>query len=60
MDLKHKLYDVPQISNLQEMVLLNSKKYAGKLALEDLNNTPIQKLTFDGLLDCIMKFGTGL
>jgi len=60
MDLKHKLYDVPKISNIQEMVLLNSKKYAGKIALEDLNDTPFKRLTFDGLLETVLRFGTGL
>ncbi|MCA0388034.1 MAG: AMP-binding protein [Bacteroidetes bacterium] len=60
MDLKHKLYDVPKISNLQEMVLQNSKKYAGKIALEDLNDTPFKRLTFDGLLETVLKFGSGL
>lgn len=60
MDLKHKLYDVPKISNIQEMVLQNSKKYAGKIALEDLNDTPFKRLTFDGLLETVLKFGSGL
>ena len=60
MDLKHKLYDVPKISSIQEMVILNSKKYAGKIALEDLNDTPFKRLTFDSLLDTVLKFGSGL
>jgi long-chain acyl-CoA synthetase len=60
MNLNHKLYDVPQISTIQEMVLMNGKKYAEKLALEDLNDTPIKKLSFDKLLDSVLRFGASL
>ncbi|MFH0734457.1 MAG: AMP-binding protein [bacterium] len=55
-----KLFDVPKITSIQEMVLNNSQKYFYKLALEDLNNTPIPKLTYGELLENILKFGHSL
>ncbi len=55
-----KLYDVPKIASIQEMVLNNSQKYFSKLALEDLNNTPISKVSYGELLDVIIKFGSAL
>jgi len=55
-----KLYDVPKIRTIQEMVLMNTKKYSSKLALEDLNNTPINKVTYAQLLDNILRFGHSL
>jgi len=55
-----KLYDVPKITSIQDMVIMSSKKYFSKLALEDLNNTPISKLTYVELLDNILRFGKAL
>ncbi len=55
-----KLYDVPKISTIQEMIIMNSNKYSSKLALEDLTNTPISRLTYSELLDTILKFGSAL
>lgn len=55
-----KLYDVPRITSVQDMVLQSSQKYANKIALEDLNPTPISKLTYSALLNTILKFGAGL
>lgn len=60
MDLKHKLFDVPKISSIQDMVLMIGRDHAGKIALEDLNDTPIKKLTFEKLLDNVLRFGAGL
>ena len=54
------LYDVPEISTIQDMVLLSAKEYSDKLALEDLNKTPIGNLTYDELLQNILKFGSAL
>ena len=59
MDLKHKLFDVPKISSIQDMVLMIGKDHAGKLALEDLNDTPIKKLPVEKLLDIVFLLGTG-
>ena len=55
-----KLYDVPQVSSLQDMVLQSTGKYSNKLALEDLNNTTISRLNYGELLDNILRFGTAL
>lgn len=53
-------FDPPKIHSIQDMVLQSAEKYSLKLALEDLNNTPIQKVTFRQLLDFILHFGTAL
>ncbi|RMD48049.1 MAG: long-chain fatty acid--CoA ligase, partial [Ignavibacteria bacterium] len=58
--MKRKLYDVPQISSVQEMLLRSAKVYSEKLALEDLNPTPINKVTYSQLLDYVLRFGTSL
>ncbi len=55
-----KLYDVPYISSLQDMVIKSSQKYHQKLALEDLTNTPISKVSYQQLLENILRFGTAL
>jgi len=55
-----KLYDVPAINSIQEMLILSAKTYGDKLALEDLNDTPIQKVTYNQLLENVVKFGKAL
>jgi long-chain acyl-CoA synthetase len=55
-----KLYDVPQINSIQEMVIHSAKSFGTKLALEDLNDTPINKVTFRELLENILKLGSAL
>ncbi len=55
-----KLNDVPQISTIQEMVLRSSSEYKNKIALEDLQDTPITSVTYGELLDNILRFGTAL
>lgn len=55
-----KLYSVPKIISVQDMVLQSAKNYNNKLALEDLNKTPIPKLTYGELLETIRKFGSSL
>lgn len=58
MDVNKKLYEVPFISSLQDMVLQSSQKYNKKLALEDLTTTPIAKVTYQELLENVLRFGT--
>jgi len=60
MKYKSQLYDVPAISSIQNMLLHSAENYADKLALEDLNKTPINRLTYAQLLDQILKFGNAL
>lgn len=55
-----KLYDVHRINSIQDMVIHSAKGYGTKLALEDLNDTPINKLTFRELFENILKFGSAL
>jgi long-chain acyl-CoA synthetase len=55
-----KLYSVPKIESIQDMVILSSKKFDSKIALEDLNSTPISRVTYRELLSIVLKFGTAL
>ncbi len=55
-----KLYEVPFISSLQDMVLKSSQKYGKKIALEDLADTPIPKVSYQELMEHILRFGTTL
>lgn len=57
---KVKLYDVPQITSIQEMILRSSEVYRDKLALEDLQNYPISKVTFAQLKENLLRFGKAL
>lgn len=54
------LFQVPFISTVQEMLLNSAKTYGNKLALEDLNATPIQRVTYNQLLENVLKFGSAL
>jgi long-chain acyl-CoA synthetase len=55
-----KLYPVPDIRSVQDMLLQSAKKYGPKIALEDLNPTPIQQVTYESLLNYVLKFGDAL
>ena len=55
-----KLYDVPRISSVQDMVLRSGREYKNKLALEDLNPTPISQVTYGELLENVLRFGKAL
>ncbi|OGV05161.1 MAG: AMP-dependent synthetase [Ignavibacteria bacterium RIFOXYA2_FULL_37_17] len=55
-----KLNNVPHISSIQDMILQSAKNFSTKLALEDLNDTPINKVTFRELLENILRFGSAL
>lgn len=54
------LYSVPRITSLQDMLLRSAEEYGSKLAMEDLNNTPVQKQTYSQLLDSVLRLGTAL
>ncbi len=56
----YNLYDVPKISSLQEMIVQSASRFPDKIALEDLNNTPISKVTYGRLLENILSFGSAL
>lgn len=55
-----KLFDVPAISSIQDMLIKSESLYKDKLALEDLSLYPISKLSFAELLDNVLRFGKGL
>jgi long-chain acyl-CoA synthetase len=55
-----KLYSVPKINSIQDMVLQSAKKFGSKIALEDLNNTPIGRVSYNELLENILRFGSAL
>ncbi len=57
---KNKLFDVPEISSVQDMLLKSAERYQGKTALEDISSTPISKVTYIQLLDNVLKFGGAL
>jgi len=42
------------------MLLKSADRYANKIALEDLTNYPIPKVTYSELIEYIMKFGSAL
>ena len=55
-----KYYEVPRISSIQDMIVKSARKYSDKVALEDLKETPIPKVTYHSLLKNILCFGVAL
>lgn len=53
-------YPVPTITSVKDMLLRSAKEYSDKLALEDLNPTPIASVTFKQLQDYVTRFGKAL
>jgi long-chain acyl-CoA synthetase len=54
------LFEVPHIDSVQDMVIGSARRYGDKLALEDFNDTPISKVSYNSLLDNVLRFGAGL
>ncbi|HMK38160.1 MAG TPA: AMP-binding protein, partial [Bacteroidota bacterium] len=54
------LHTVPAISSVQDMVLRSARVYGEKIALEDLKDYPIPRLTYASLLRNILRFGVAL
>jgi long-chain acyl-CoA synthetase len=54
------LTPAPAIRNLQEMMLRSARLYGDRLALADLRQTPLPRLTYGALLEHILKFGSAL
>jgi long-chain acyl-CoA synthetase len=54
------LNPVPTISSVQDMILRSARVYGDKLALEDLKEYPIPRLTYASLLKNILKLGVAL
>jgi len=55
-----KINEVTRIESIQDMILKSVRNFGPKLAFEDLNNTPINNLTYRELLDNILRFGSAL
>ncbi|MEK7670724.1 MAG: AMP-binding protein, partial [Bacteroidota bacterium] len=53
-------YDVDPISTLADMLNISANKYSSSLALQDLNQTPIPRVTYRELYDYVLAFGTAL
>ncbi len=60
MDQEIKYYDVPLISSIREMLFRSAHHYPDKIALEDLADTPIKRVSFRQLLENVLKFGYSL
>lgn len=54
------LINTPKVESIQELLLRSSDIYANKLAMEDLSETPISRVTYSQLLKYVLKFGTAL
>ncbi len=54
------LFDVHHIDSIQDMLIKSANLYKEKLAMEDLTNYPISKLSYNELLDQVLRFGKGL
>ena len=53
-------YVVPSITSIQDMLLRSAKVYGDKLALEDLADNPISKVSYKQLHDYVIRFGKSL
>ena len=58
--MKVKHYPVTEITSIQDMVLKTVSRFGNSLALADLNNTPIGRVTYAELLDKVLRFGNAL
>ena len=55
-----KYFDVPLISSIRDLIFRSAQSFPDKLALEDLADTPIKKVSFRQLLEDVLKFGYSL
>ena len=58
--MKAKLFPVPEISSIQDMLLKSAAANPNGLALSDLTNYPISRVTYTQLVDNVLRFGTAL
>ena len=54
------LSSMPEIPTVQHLVLRSARVFGDKLALEDLKETPLPRVTHASLLDAVLRFGTAL
>jgi len=55
-----KYVSVPLITSVRDMLFKSAGEFSDKIALEDLSETPIRKVTFNQLLENVLKFGSSL
>ena len=60
MNKNYPLYSVPDIISIQDMIIKSSRAYSDKIALEDLAESPIPKISYKELKEVIIKFGKAL
>src|ERR1035437_6725422 len=58
--MKVKLHPVTEISSIQDMLLQSAAKNPNGIALSDLTNYPISRLTYTQLVDNVLRFGFAL
>jgi len=54
------IYHPHEITSVQDMLIKSASRYQNKTALEDLANTPIRNVTYNQLLETVLKFGSSL
>ncbi len=54
------LYEVEKFNSFQEMLIQSYRKFPNKIALEDLNPTPINRVTFRELYEYVIRLGKAL
>ncbi len=57
---KIKMFEVPDITTVRDMLKISAQTFGNKLALEDLAPTPISSVTYRQLLENVLKFGAAL
>jgi len=60
MNKNYPLYSVPNINSIQDMIIKSARAHGDKIALEDLEESPIPKVSFKELRELIIKFGKAL
>ena len=57
---EYPLFPVPHLDSLQDLVRGSAERHGARLALEDLNETPIRRVTFEELREHVARFGSAL
>ncbi len=57
---EYPLYEVTEIRTLQDVVVKGMREYPGEVALEDLNETLIGRVTYGELAGYVQRFGTAM
>jgi long-chain acyl-CoA synthetase len=60
MNKKLLLYNPHKINSIQDMLIQSASRHQNKIALEDLANTPIQRVSYNQLLENVLKFGDAI